>query len=311
MREEQKQAVGVPAPAAPKDNTAPWRPDAAAVQPVFVAPPRTIADITAILDSEKPDDAKIAARKAAADATPPANASAFKLAQFYYDRGNARALLARNKDALADGLQALASPMAVIEFKQVARIRQFVVCNTKRSAIRNKRLQSPRRIVRDADSTRPPRQPDQLHCRISLRRRWFPWATSVRPMLTRAVSNSASRRRAAVQIPNGVRLQLYGRSWESPTPTQRARTRCSRRAANTRSRGSLPSRGSVSPRSVEGPASIRISAASGTVDAGSRCPLLAVARNESKEGAERSRGGRAPALLEILKAQGKYSPATP
>jgi hypothetical protein len=37
------------------------------VQPAFVAPPRTIADITAILDREKPDEAKIAERKANAD----------------------------------------------------------------------------------------------------------------------------------------------------------------------------------------------------------------------------------------------------
>src|SRR5215467_9744008 len=106
-REEQKAAAGKSAPAAPKDdiaaplNTAP-------LKPLFVAPPRTIADITAILNSEKPDDAKIAARKAAADVTPPPNAPATKLAQFYYDRGNARALLADNKEALADGLQALA-----------------------------------------------------------------------------------------------------------------------------------------------------------------------------------------------------------
>ena len=76
LREEQRQAAGTPPPAAPKDETC----DSAAtspaqVQTAFVAPPRTIADITAILDSEKPDDAKIAERKAHADATPPADAS--------------------------------------------------------------------------------------------------------------------------------------------------------------------------------------------------------------------------------------------
>ena len=126
LREEQKQAGGEAAPAAPKDETAIAPNDAGPVQPTFVAPPRTIADITAILDSEKPDDAKIAERKANADATPPINASAAQLAQFYYDRGAARALLARNKEALADGLQALAVGKGAIEFKQVSRIRQFV-----------------------------------------------------------------------------------------------------------------------------------------------------------------------------------------
>ena len=126
LREEQKEAAGKPPPAAPNDEAAIAPNDAGPVQPTFVAPPRTIADITAILDSEKPDDAKIAERKANADAAPPNNASAAKLAQFYYDRGAARALLARNKEALADGLQALAVGKGAIEFRQVSRIRQFV-----------------------------------------------------------------------------------------------------------------------------------------------------------------------------------------
>jgi hypothetical protein len=53
-------------------------------QPSFVAPPRTIADITAILDQEKPD-AKAAARmRAEADAQPPANAGRGELAKFLY-----------------------------------------------------------------------------------------------------------------------------------------------------------------------------------------------------------------------------------
>src|SRR5580704_4853448 len=63
LREEQRQAAHTAAPAAPKDEAkAPAY--AGMVQPAFVAPPRTIADITAILDREKPDEAKIAERKA-------------------------------------------------------------------------------------------------------------------------------------------------------------------------------------------------------------------------------------------------------
>src|SRR5580704_14101250 len=56
MREEQKESAGTPAPAAPIDASTVAPGAAIAVQPTFVAPPRTIADITAILDSEKPDD---------------------------------------------------------------------------------------------------------------------------------------------------------------------------------------------------------------------------------------------------------------
>src|SRR5215510_12350923 len=105
IREEQKQAAGVAAPAAPKD-TAPTADVPLEIRTSFVAPPRTIADITAVLDSEKPDEAQIAKRKATADASPK-GLSGPAFAQFLFDRAAARALLARNKEALADGLQAL------------------------------------------------------------------------------------------------------------------------------------------------------------------------------------------------------------
>ena len=65
--------------------------------PTFVAPPRTIADITAILDREKPDPAAIAKLKADAHKTPPTGASRAALAQFYFDRGNAHALLGQQR----------------------------------------------------------------------------------------------------------------------------------------------------------------------------------------------------------------------
>jgi hypothetical protein len=121
LREEQKQAAGVSAPAAPKEAAA------AADVPLeirtsFVAPPRTIADITAILDSEKPDEAQINKRKAAADASPN-GLSGPKLAQFLFDRAGARALLARNKEALADGLQALDIAKHGMDVRFLARTR--------------------------------------------------------------------------------------------------------------------------------------------------------------------------------------------
>src|SRR5690242_2920563 len=83
LREEQKQAAGVAAPAAPKDaSTAPDAP--LEIRTSFVAPPRTIADITAILDSEKPDEAQILKRKATADAAPAKGLSGPNLAQFLF-----------------------------------------------------------------------------------------------------------------------------------------------------------------------------------------------------------------------------------
>src|SRR5713101_8610393 len=53
---EQKQAAGVAAPGAPKGEAAPASDAALEIRASLVAPPRTIADITAILDSEKPDE---------------------------------------------------------------------------------------------------------------------------------------------------------------------------------------------------------------------------------------------------------------
>jgi hypothetical protein len=125
-RESLRAAAGKPPPGAPKGETAEMLKNVGPVHAGFVAPPRTIADITAILDKERPDPAKLAELKADADAAPPKGASAADLAQFYYDRGNARALLARSKEALADGLKAIEVGKGAIEMRQLTRIRQFV-----------------------------------------------------------------------------------------------------------------------------------------------------------------------------------------
>jgi tetratricopeptide (TPR) repeat protein len=96
------------------------------IQAVFVAPPRSIADITEILDKERPDNAKLDRLRAAADLAPPQSVPETTLAQFYNDRGNARALLARNTEAIADGLKALEIGKGSIPARQTVRLRQFV-----------------------------------------------------------------------------------------------------------------------------------------------------------------------------------------
>jgi hypothetical protein len=58
--------------------------DFAIAQTSFVAPPRTAADITAILDQEKPDQAKAAKIHADANAIPPASTDDRALAQFLF-----------------------------------------------------------------------------------------------------------------------------------------------------------------------------------------------------------------------------------
>ena len=66
----------------------------------LVAPPRSISDITAILDQQKPDEAKVAELRKTADAPTP-NLSGNALAAFHYKRAQARVLLGRS-DALED-----------------------------------------------------------------------------------------------------------------------------------------------------------------------------------------------------------------
>jgi CHAT domain-containing protein len=68
----------------------------------LVAPPRTISDITAVLDQQKPDAGKIAELAATADAQVPNGLKGAQLADFHYKRAQARVLLGRSEDALAD-----------------------------------------------------------------------------------------------------------------------------------------------------------------------------------------------------------------
>ena len=98
---------------------------AAALPTTYVAPPRTITDITAILDSEKPDLAKIAKTKSEADAAPPKRSSRATLARFYYDRANARSQLGRLREALADADKAVEIGRGFVVANLMARLEQF------------------------------------------------------------------------------------------------------------------------------------------------------------------------------------------
>jgi CHAT domain-containing protein len=309
MREEQKQAARTPAPAAPKDESAVAPQGAVPAQPVFVAPPRTITDITAILDSEKPDEAKIAARKAAADAAPPDNASPAKLAQFYYDRGNARALLARNKEALADGLQALSAGKG-IEFKQAWRIRQFI-------GLQYRSLGDPKQAMAVFDLL--VQEGNQAGMRGSTINAL---ANMVRTSILLGDSNQADayarRVEALVQEARGspnpkwrAPYAINGRSWEADADAVRAqvlevrgqyaeaeaafrRSEAFRRAAIK----DLPRYDFPPP-----PEQMKLSAV---------ITLMSVARTEAKQQRlSEAEADARRALLETLDQQGKYSPATP
>ncbi len=112
-------AVAIPTEAAPKASAANGLPAG------FVAPPRTIWDITAILDSEKPDLRKIEELKADADAAPTGKESRADLAQFYFDRGNARAQLGRLADSIADANKAMEVGRGAVSPNMMGRLMQL------------------------------------------------------------------------------------------------------------------------------------------------------------------------------------------
>jgi CHAT domain-containing protein len=68
----------------------------------FTAPPRTIRDITAILDQQKPDLAKSEAFRRKANRKPPGDVRGKDLVKFFYARGLAAAELGRTTQRLAD-----------------------------------------------------------------------------------------------------------------------------------------------------------------------------------------------------------------
>src|SRR5258707_6844412 len=72
----------------------------------FVPPPRSIADISAILDQERPDPAAAARAREAADATPAPGLTDHDLASFYMRRAIAAGDVGRAKQRLDDAREA-------------------------------------------------------------------------------------------------------------------------------------------------------------------------------------------------------------
>lgn len=106
-------------------------PDAAALSKAvptsLVAPPRTISDVSAILDQQKPDPAKREQLTAAADAPVPAGLKGLPLADFYYKRGQARLLIGRTEDSLADAEQAVNNGKGGDYLHVTSRYEQFLM----------------------------------------------------------------------------------------------------------------------------------------------------------------------------------------
>ena len=90
---------------------------------IFVPPPRTVADVTAILDQEKPDPNKAAKLRAEADAQLPRNAGRAALAKFHYERCTARSTLGEFRAAVADCEKAVNHATGSLSVNDLTRLR--------------------------------------------------------------------------------------------------------------------------------------------------------------------------------------------
>lgn len=127
----------------------PALPSGTALPAGFVAPPRSIADITAILDSEKPDFKKIEELKGDADAQPTGKESRGDLAQFYFDRANARAQLGQLAESIADANKAVEVGKGVIDSNMMGRLLQLVAIQYSTAGDPKKALEVLQRMSRE------------------------------------------------------------------------------------------------------------------------------------------------------------------
>lgn len=139
-------AVDVPKEAAPKLAAG------TALPKDFVAPPRTISDITAILDGEKPDEKMIAELKADADAAPTGKESRADLAQFYFDRGNARSQLGRLAESVGDANKAVEVGRGVVSPLLLGRMMQLQSLSYSLAGDPKRALEVIQRLLRESAS---------------------------------------------------------------------------------------------------------------------------------------------------------------
>lgn len=115
----------------------------------FLPPPRTIADIAAILDAEKPDAGMIASLKRDAAAEPGAGVD---LARFYYDRGVARSLLGRFIEAAADGEKAIGFESRSSDEMFLHRMQMFVGLQKQLAGDMKATIATYQQVVRESGS---------------------------------------------------------------------------------------------------------------------------------------------------------------
>jgi CHAT domain-containing protein len=117
----------------------------------FVAPPRTISDITAILDQEKPGPKVAAGLRAEADAEPKAGTAAGELAKFHYARCQARGRLGEFRKAVADCDKAVELGQRSLDQRTLSRLLQGLALQYQSAGEPKKALELYKRMLQPAD----------------------------------------------------------------------------------------------------------------------------------------------------------------
>jgi CHAT domain-containing protein len=276
----------------------------------FVAPPRTIGDITALLDSEKPDPAGIEKLKAEADAKPPSGKSAAETAWFYYMRGTARAQLGRLEDSLADANKAIEVGRGGIEAQLLGRLQQLAGLQYMAAGNPKRALAIFSDQVRDTDAKGARGHIFNGNLQISMIYLQMGDLAQADAYLRRSLTLIQEARTSGLP---GWRASypVLGQSWESSIENNRGllfeargqfrEAETAYRAAELRRRASIPG---ILSWKYPPPASQMLYNADALV--------LAQARMKARLGrlAEAEAEARR-ALLARLKDQGKYHPQTP
>jgi CHAT domain-containing protein len=281
-----------------------------AISAAFVAPPRSITDITAILDGEKPDPKQIEELKSQADAAPEPNSSRADLAQFYYDRGNARAQLGRLSESIADANKAIEVGHGAVDANLMGRLQQF-------AGLQYSAAGDPKRALAMFSG-----QMSQANAKVAKGYR-FSASRQIAAILIRSgdlaqADTFVRRNMAAIQEARTSGLPAWrksyavaGQSWESEIELGRGmlfeargqfrEAEAAYRLAEQRKRAAIP--GILNAKNP--PPESQLLAGADTV-------ILSQARMKAKQGrlAEAEADARR-ALLSRLKDQGKFNPSTP
>jgi CHAT domain-containing protein/tetratricopeptide (TPR) repeat protein len=117
----------------------------------FVAPPRTITDITAILDQEKPEEWRTSATRVMAEIQPSDNFSPAELAQFYYERCKNNSAIGELTKAIADCEKAETIGRKILRPDELGVLRQGVAIQYEQAGDPKKALAVLHQLARDAD----------------------------------------------------------------------------------------------------------------------------------------------------------------